>query len=61
MYVNEYWGGKREGAGRPKGNKTKPVRLTEKEQELIQAIRDKNCLNSVSTWVNVHARSYPDD
>jgi hypothetical protein len=44
MYHNEYWGGARTGAGRPKKLPTKPVRLNADEQELIQLIRDKDLL-----------------
>ena len=43
-YINQWWGGKREGAGRPKKAPTKPVRLNAKEQELIKLIRDKDLL-----------------
>ena len=53
-YKNEYWGGKREGAGRPKGEKTKAVRLNKLEEDLIKLIREQDSLNSVWYWVSVH-------
>lgn len=53
-YKNEYWGGKREGAGRPKGQKTKPVRLTDLEQELIKLVREEGTINEVFYWAKVH-------
>lgn len=55
-YKNEYWGGKREGAGRPKGEKTKPVRLTALEQDLIRLVREQGTINEVFYWANVHCK-----
>lgn len=61
MFVNEYWGGKREGAGRPKGVKTKPVRLNDREIELINLLRKDDTLEVVYYWASVHAIDNPKD
>ncbi|MCG9736068.1 hypothetical protein L1D51_19060 [Pseudoalteromonas shioyasakiensis] len=51
MWKNEYWGGQREGAGRPRKEPTKPVRLNELEQKIISLIRDKDLLDLTFTFV----------
>ena len=43
-YYNTDWGGKREGAGRPKKEPTKVFRLTDDEIKLIKLIRDNDTL-----------------
>ncbi|GGE94851.1 hypothetical protein [Pseudoalteromonas gelatinilytica] len=51
MWKNEYWGGQREGAGRPKKEPTKPVRLNESEQKLITLIREKELIDLTFAFV----------
>lgn len=60
-YKNHFWGGKREGSGRPKGVKTKPVRLNEREIELINLIRKEETLEVVLYWATAHASDKPED
>lgn len=60
-YKNEYWGGKRQGAGRPKGEKTKAVRLNQLEEDLIKLIREQDSLDVVWHWVNVHCQNKESD
>ncbi|MBB1407524.1 MULTISPECIES: hypothetical protein [Pseudoalteromonas] len=55
MYKNEYWGGAREGAGRPKKLPTKPVRLNDLEQELISLSREHDLLEVLLTYAKKNA------
>ncbi|MEM5546330.1 hypothetical protein [Pseudoalteromonas fuliginea] len=45
MYINEHWGGKREGAGRPRKISKKPVRISEREEYLLLILRQHNLLD----------------
>ena len=57
MYVNEYWGGKREGAGRPKGEPKKPVRITEREEYLLSLLRQHSLTEDIICLAQLKANS----